>query len=166
MKKITTYLFLILFFAGCSIKQVGTSKKISLTKDKSCVVGPFYNYTQTPLAGYRAASLTLAILQERGYDCKSISMKPSSDSLDDNIKSKDELLKEAREKGVSYLINGDVTEWRYKSGVDHEPAVSLVLNVIDTKSSKVLDTSSLSESGWGGSSLGVVAQDMLNNHIK
>ena len=166
MQKIIWGVLLSLGFGGCSQMHMGRVTPLILDKTKTCAVAPFYNYTQTPLAGHRAASLTNAIAATRGFNCLVIDMKPSDDLVEDNSKKRETYIALARKKGADYLLTGDVLEWRYKSGVDGEPAVGLVLMAIDTRTSKSIYTDSASKSGWGSSSIGVVAQDLLQELIK
>jgi len=82
----------------------------------------------------------------------------------ENIKSKELFIKqkeaEAKKMGASYLITGDVQEWRYKTGIDGEPVVSYTLKIIDLNSNQTIFSGVGAKSGWGHKSIGVVAQEI------
>ena len=53
-------------------------------------------------------------------------------------KAQAEAEKWARTQGMRYVVTGAVNEWRYKVGVDGEPAVGLMLQVKDLRSDQVV----------------------------
>ncbi|MGQ9686803.1 MAG: penicillin-binding protein activator LpoB, partial [Thiobacillaceae bacterium] len=55
------------------------------------------------------------------------------------------------------------SEWRYKIGVDGEPAVGLTLQVIDLVNGKVVWTASGGRSGWSREALSAVAQKLVRD---
>jgi len=69
----------------------------------------------------------------------------------------------ARRHAPGYGVTGNVIEWRYKTGPDNEPAVGLVLQIIDIKSGEVLWSAAGSRSGWGRESLSGTAQKLLRD---
>jgi uncharacterized lipoprotein len=66
MKKIFVLWLFVLFLAGCS-SVVNTEKANLNLKNKTLVVLPFENYTETPLAGLRIASIAYAVLNSKEY---------------------------------------------------------------------------------------------------
>lgn len=68
----------------------------------------------------------------------------------------------AKQQGNRCVISGQVNEWRYKTGIDGEPAVSLVINVYDTEKGEVVWSGVVSGSGWSYESLGVLSQKLIN----
>jgi len=72
-----------------------------------------------------------------------------------------EALKWAREQGIRYALTGAVDEWRYKVGVDGEPAVGLALRIVDVQSGQVVWSSVGAKSGWSRDSLAGVAQKLM-----
>ena len=158
MKKFI-FLFISVFIFSCSsVYNVQHSK---IKKEDSFVVIPFKNNTETPLAGLRASSIVKGVLGSRGYNIRDIFTDiPERDLTDREIKS---LLQESKNKGIRYAVVGDVNEWRYKTGIDGEPAVSLSMRIIDLETGKIVWVATGSKSGWGHQSLGVVAQDLIND---
>ncbi len=152
-------------FLGCSSMQINTSKPSTIDKEAPCAIIPFYNYTQTPLAGFRAASLANAVASQKGYHCTTLGMSPKEGILDDNVQKRAIMIEKAQKEGIHYLIAGDVTEWRYKTGIDGEPAVGLVIEIIDTETSKTIYRGAASQSAWGHKSLSVLAQSILEELV-
>ena len=111
------------------------------------------NYTDTPRAGMRAANILEGVLYAKGY------------KLTSHIKEKVSSLKKARkiakEDGSKYFLYGGVSEWRYKTGIDGEPAVSLQLTLYKTKNAKIVWSATASDSDWGNASIGTTAQDLI-----
>ena len=62
-------------------------------------------------------------------------------------------LEVARSQGADYGVTGAVEEWRYKTGLDGEPAVGLSLRIVDLQSGAVVWSSSAARSGWSRESL-------------
>jgi nucleotide-binding universal stress UspA family protein len=67
----------------------------------------------------------------------------------------------ARGAGARYAVAGAVDEWRYKVGIDGEPAVGLTLQVIDVASGDVLWSGAGGKTGWSREALSGVAQKLI-----
>lgn len=152
-----------LVLAGCSTVSLTTSA-IKLDQKKIMAVDSFVNYTEVPMAGYRAAAMVDVALLNRGYTSKTIYTSPNEEYLKPNAPLNDRL-ERARKISADYLVSGEVIEWRYKTGIDGEPAVSLVLRVYDVSTGEVVYSASASKSGFGYSSVGVAAQDVIASMI-
>jgi len=115
------------------------------------------NYTDTPRAGMRAASILEGMLIAKGYKVtnhitnKAVSLKKAK--------------KIAKADGSKYFMYGGVSEWRYKTGIDGEPAVSLQCSLYKTKGTKLVWSATGSDSDWGNASIGTTAQDLLSEMI-
>jgi hypothetical protein len=116
------------------------------------------NYTDTPRAGMRASNILEGILLAKGYKVTS--------HLTDKLPSKKKARKIAKEDGSKYFVYGGVSEWRYKTGIDGEPAVSIQCSLYKTKNSKLVWSGTGSDSDWGNSSIGTTAQDLLLEMIE
>lgn len=116
------------------------------------------NYTDTPRAGLRASNIIEGILRSKGYIVKS------------HIKNKFPTLKKAKKMAKKdksrYFMYGGVSEWRYKTGIDGEPAVSIQLGLYKTKDAKLKWSSAGSDSDWGNASIGTTAQDLLEDMLR
>lgn len=130
---------------------------------------PFVNATETPLAGQRAQVIAHSLLGARGVAEVQPYPRAPRDTVfgpESNSASTTEALQWAREQGLRYALTGEVFEWRYKVGVDGEPAVGVSLRVIDVPTGKTLWTGAGSQSGWYRDSLGSLAQATLRDLIE
>ena len=163
-QRIFGVIFFLWIVTGCS--SMINKKKIELPLDKKYAIASFWNYTETPMAGLRAASIVESVLAKNPIALSSL--VSGSDEME-AIKSKQDFLKskkaEAKRLGAEYLIMGNVQEWRYKTGIDGEPVVSFSLLVIDLKTDKVVFNGVGAKSAWGHKSIGVVAQEIAQELI-
>jgi TolB-like protein len=67
----------------------------------------------------------------------------------------------ARGERARYALTGTVDEWRYKVGVDGEPAVGITLQVIEVQSGNVIWSAAGSRTGWSRDAVSAVAQKLL-----
>ncbi len=67
----------------------------------------------------------------------------------------------ARGERARYALTGAVQEWRYKVGVDGEPAVGISLQLIDVASGQVVWSATGGDSGCSRASLSGTAQKLL-----
>jgi len=126
---------------------------------------PIINHTQTPQAGLRAEAILETLVRSRGIT--KLQKYPSalnSESLFEPVERSavDEALKWARGEQAVYALTGTVDEWRYKVGVDGEPAVGITLQLIDLQSGKVVWSATGSKTGWSREALSAVAQKLIN----
>jgi len=158
--KVGFFLVFLLLLQSCA--EVITSSRLELSQEETYAVLPFENYTETPLAGYRVASIAEGILRSKGLKVvrvwKYADREPTGEEME---RLKREALKKAR-----YLIYGTVNEFRYKAGIDGEPAVSISLFLYDAKEGRVVKGSSASATGWSYESVGTVAHELLKKLLK
>jgi len=149
------YLTLMVFILGaCSTLEVSTGSSLPDTNQtKSITLFALDNFTDTPQAGKRASNLIEGVLHAKGYTVIK-AIKEGELSLQ-------EQLVIAQKNGSDYLLNGGVSEWRYKTGIDGEPAVSVQCKMIDVNSAKVKWSATASSNDWGNASIGTTAQEML-----
>ncbi len=155
----------VVFFAGCSSTALITTKKslpvvykdINATHEMKCDVSislfRLHNYTDTPRAGMRASNIIEGLLLAKGYNVKS--------HITEKLPSMKKARKIAKEDGSKYFMYGGVSEWRYKTGIDGEPAVSFQATLYKTKNAKLVWSATGSDSDWGNASIGSTAQDLL-----
>ncbi len=167
MKYFTSLFILasVAFITGCSSAAITTTTKPlpkvytdidgSHQKKRDIKVTLFRlnNYTDTPRAGLRAANIVEGILLSRGYKVKS--------HLNTKTPSFKKAKKIAQEDGSTYFMYGGVSEWRYKTGIDGEPAVSLQISLYKTKNGKLIWSSTGSDNDWGNASIGTTAQNLI-----
>ena len=131
-----------LLFAGCAPKAdvlVQAPFSSVLSPQESVAVATFENHTQTPDAGKRAASFATGVLRAQGYRVAA---------------------------NARYVLRGEVNEWRYKVGVDGEPAVSVTLRLVDKATHRVRWSAVASGNGWSDASLGTTAQRLFEETLR
>jgi hypothetical protein len=143
---------------GCSDKVLTVTPKplpvVDQNQTVSITLFRLNNYTDTPRAGMRAANIVEGVLNAKGYTV---------------LYSKNETqTKEAvaQENHTDYYMTGAVSEWRYKTGIDGEPAVSLRLALYNTKTNQLVWSGVGSDNSWGNASIGSTAQSLLENMLK
>lgn len=153
-----------MIFTGCSTSSlIMTEKSLPVVyaekgdqevkNDISISLFRLNNYTDTPRAGMRAGNIIEGILKAKEYRVHS--------HLKEKVSSLKKAKKIAKEDGSKYFMFGGVSEWRYKTGIDGEPAVSIQLSLYKTKNAKLVWSATASDSDWGNSSIGTTAQDLL-----
>ncbi len=155
---------LIGFIAISCATVLNTGRPLELPDTASVVVLPFENNTETPMAGLRVASLLESVLRTKGYTVEERFWKlKDRDYEPEEIK---QLLMDARQRGVGYIFTGSVNEFRYKTGIDGEPAVSIAINLYSATDGRVVWSSAGSATGWSHESTGTVAQKLLNKLVR
>jgi len=165
-KKVWVLIFFVVItiISGCSpmIKRSG----VDLNRNSKYAVGAFWNYTQTPMAGLKAGSIVESLVANRGVE--TISLVAGVDDIEES-ENYDKLIKAQKQKAIAknarYLITGAVQEWRYKTGIDAEPAVSYSIKVIDLNSNRVIFNGVGAKSGLSYQSIGEIAQEIADNLI-
>jgi hypothetical protein len=156
MKKL--FFVTLLFVSGCA-SFTNISKAPSLDKKGKIVVLPLINNSETPMSGFKAKNMAENELYSKGF-----SISPLKNfSEDENFSEKEvkEALAQFKGEEISYALYGYVNEWRYKSGADYEPAVSLTFNLYDLKNEKVIWSSGGSNSMSSYKSCGIAAQKLI-----
>lgn len=162
MRNFIIMLLAVLAAAGCATTDSGSSAAIE--SNAKWVILPVMNHTEVPQAGLRAEAITEALL--RAYGIGDLTRYPpalSPDTLFEPAERKvlGEADKWARSQGARYAIYGAVDEWRYKVGIDGEPAVGVALHIMDLQSNKVVWSGVGGKSGWSRESLSGVAQKLI-----
>ncbi|BCL76703.1 pellicle/biofilm biosynthesis outer membrane protein PelC [Jeongeupia sp. HS-3] len=159
-------LCLMLGLSACAVVDVSTSAPLPAKAQWAML--PIVNHTETPLAGLRAEAILQPLLHQRGLS--DLRPYPSSLSKDtmlapDERATLDAARNWAKEEGLRYAIGGSVDEWRYKVGIDGEPAVGLSLSVWDLQTGQVVWSGVGGKSGFSRESLAAVAQKLMRNLI-
>lgn len=158
---------LTLLFAACSTLDRGNSPE--LERQASWAVLPFANNTETPLAGNRAEAIAEALLRTNGIArVKRYPASMQQEALFDagERRQQEEALAWAKQQGARYALTGAVDEWRYKVGVDGEPAAGVTLQIIDVASGETLWSGTGGKSGWSREALSAVGQQLIRDLLK
>jgi len=164
----TLLLFFLLALAGCTtVDRVRSAAPPDLAA--RWVLLPIANHTETPQAGLRAEAIAETVLRSIGV--ANLERYPASlnpETLLDPAERKlaEQAMAWAKGKDARYALTGAVEEWRYKVGVDGEPAVGLSLQVVDVKSGAVVYSASGGKSGWSREALSAVAQKLTRELLE
>ncbi|MEQ6433633.1 penicillin-binding protein activator LpoB [Comamonas sp. w2-DMI] len=160
--RVLTGAALIGLLSACSTLDQGTAP--ALEKNASWAVLPFENHTETPMAGSRAESIATTLLHTRGiHSVKRYTGDAQQETLFDgrDTKRREDALAWARSEGVRYALLGSVDEWRYKVGVDGEPAVGVALEIVDVEKGSTVWSGAGGQSGWSREALSAVGQKLI-----
>jgi len=147
--------------AACSTTDIGRAP--ALPADAQWGLLPFANHTETPQAGLRAEAIAETILRANGTaDLRHYPASLNNETLFEPMdrKQMDAALEWARSENLAYALTGTVDEWRYKVGIDGEPAVGLTLQLVEVSSGKVVWAAAGGKSGWSREALSAVAQKL------
>ena len=150
LKPVIQLVFLLSLISACSVSQV--QEGATLSKNARWIMLPVVNLAEAPQAGIRTEAILSTHLRAMGLSSIDIyPYQPLKSGLPDlNEQHRyQRALKQAQKSNYQYAITGSVEEWRYKSGLDGEPAVGLSLKVFEMKTGKVLWSVSGSRTGWG-----------------
>lgn len=139
--------------------------KVVLDTDAKWAILPLENHTDTPQAALSAESIAEQLLRARGVT--NIARYPAALSRDTLFepterRTVDDARKWALEQGVQYGLTGAVEEWRYKVGIDGEPAVGVTLQLVDIATGQVVWSASGAKTGWSRDSLAGVGQKLMS----
>ena len=155
---------------GCMSIHEDAGSHPQLATNAKWTVVPFANQTETPYAGSRAAAITAALLDTHGVKRIVRSSKPKStkSGIAEQLEpvSLSENISWARRNHIRYILTGHVTEWRYKVGLDGEPAVGVTLQLIDTASGKTIWNAVASGIGGSRDALSTLAQHVINKALR
>jgi TolB-like protein len=147
---------------ACAVVDRSDNASAALDMNASWTVLPITNRTETPQAGLRASAIAQSLLTSGGVALTRYPDSGDEETLFDTAKPgiDTKALAWARSQNVRYALTGTVTEWRYKVGVDGEPAVGLTFDVVDVASGKVVWSAAGSRTGWSRDALSGVAQKL------
>ena len=153
--------------AGCA--TIDTRSTGPIERDTKWVMLPVLNHTEVPQAGLRAEAITEGLLRARGVN--DLTRYPAVMNIDALLEPAErkimiEAERWARAQGARYAIYGAVDEWRYKVGIDGEPAVGVALHIMDLKSNEVVWTGVGGKGGWSRESLSGVAQKLIRELLE
>ena len=163
MRNFIIMLLAVLAAAGCATTDSGGVGEV-MDRNAKWVMLPMLNHTEVPQAGLRAEAITEGLM--RSYGIVDLTRYPATlnqDTLFEPAERKifAEADKWARSQGARYAIYGAVDEWRYKVGIDGEPAVGVALHIMDLQANQVVWTGVGGKSGWSREALSAVAQKLI-----
>jgi polysaccharide biosynthesis protein PelC len=154
--------------SGCTTTNISAAPR-DLDRNAPWAMLPIINLTETPQAGLRAESIVDSLLRSAGVtQLRRYPASLNTETLLDPAERKvvDQALLWAKQEGMKYGVTGAVEEWRYKVGVDGEPAVGVTLQLIQVSTGQVVWSASGSKTGWAREALSAVAQKLLRDLMK
>ena len=151
-----------LLAAGCTV--VDRTRETQFDPAAKWVLLPMANHTETPQAGLRAEAIVESLLRTAGlHHLERYPSTLNADQLFDPAerKTQEQALAWAKAQKARFAVGGAVDEWRYKVGVDGEPAVGLSLSIVDLDSGTVVYAAAGGKSGWSREALSAVAQNLV-----
>lgn len=161
------FISLSVLLAACSTIDIGRAP--AFERNANWGVLPFVNQTETPQAGLRAESITESLMRAGGIsNLRHYPAALNTETLFEPMdrKQSEAALTWARAEKIRYAVAGSVDEWRYKVGIDGEPAAGVALQVIDVQSGDVLWSATGGSTGWSRESLSGVAQKLIGKLIQ
>jgi len=150
--------------AACS--TVSRAPAPAMAADAQWVLLPFVNHTETPQAGLRAEAIAESLLRAQGVTrLKRYPGELNTETLFEPMDRKraEAARNWAKSAGARYALTGSVDEWRYKVGIDGEPAVGITLQLIDLQQDQVIWSATGGRTGWSREALSAVAHKLLAN---
>lgn len=121
------------------------------------------NLAETPNAGKRVNAILASHLHSRGIQSQATCERDAGLGDDTSCKTMQDVIQWARSQGVRYVIDGSVDEWRYRFGVDGEPAAAISLRIYDVRQGKAIWSGSGAKTGWGYQTLGGVTNKLVGD---
>lgn len=150
---------------GCAVTR-RTAVTEPIDRSAKWVLLPIANHTETPQAGMRAEVIIESLLLARGVASIRRYQAPLTEEalLDPSEGRADALAQKwAKEQGARYAVSGAVDEWRYKVGIDGEPAVGIALKIVDLRNDSVAFAAVGAKTGWSREALAGVAQKLIDD---
>jgi hypothetical protein len=155
---------------GCSSTNIATNNitEHRISKMSKWAILPIANYSETPFAGEKVENILESILRIEGVNNLSKYPKlekPGEIPLLDNRLRFQRGLNWAKDNMYKYCIHGSVEEWRYKSGIEHKPAVGITLHIQDVETGKIYWTGTAAATGSSRESVSGVAKQLLTKML-
>lgn len=153
--------------AACASVSIQAPASAALDKQADVAVLVLANNTSTPYAGQRVQQQLAALLSAHGAGKVQIQASDASGQLPvgDDAQDPAKALAWARSSHASYALAGSVNEWRYKIGLDGQPAVGFTLRLIDLGTGQTVWSGTASASGDSREGLAALSQHVLDQLV-
>lgn len=144
-------------------RSTANAMSVTLGPADKVALLPVANFTDVPQAGLRVEALLEPALRQLGL--RQLVLYPSTLNPETLFepgerKAQAEAEKWARAQGMRYVVTAAVNEWRYKVGVDGEPAVGLMVQVKDLGNDQVVYSIAGGRTGGSREALAAVGQQL------
>lgn len=163
-------LVLSLVLSACGGASATTAHRAGAVRlNAKWVILPVENHSETPQAGERVEAMLETLLRKGGI--AALEKYPPQKEDDTHLLTSDRQRYEAalgwaRGAKYDYAVTGSVEEWRYKSGIDGEPAVGVSVRVVELASGKVLWVATGSRTGAASDNTSFTAMKLLDEMVK
>jgi hypothetical protein len=162
-------LFVLLALVACSGMTTTIQHTAPVRTKARWVMLPFANYSETPQAGERVEAILDTLLRKQGVG--QLDRYPPIKEDDAHLIVSDrqryeESLTWAVAQKFDYGVAGSVEEWRYKNGVDGEPAVGVTVRVVELSTNRVVWSASGSRDGSGSDTASGAALKLLDTMVQ
>lgn len=164
-RSLGTLILISSILVACTTIKTNTSNGVTLPSATPIIVGPLANYSDTPLANKQVESMLVGLMHAKGFHNVSIFPKKQACAkllyCPEDMPSKTEIIRWARQSGVRFVLTGATNEWRYKVGLDGEPVAGVSLIIIDVQNGRVIWSGVGSVIGSSRQGLDIVGQKLL-----
>jgi len=129
---------------------------------------PVQNHSETPQAGERVEAILETLLRKGGVS--QLDHYPAPKEGEAHLFTSDRQRYEAaldwaRGSKYDYAVTGSVEEWRYKSGLDGEPAIGISMRVLELSTGKVVWAATGTQTGSGTENASGTALRLLDRLV-
>jgi len=160
---------LLSLLVGCASTTLAVQQSTPVRRGARFALLPLANYTETPQAGERAEGILETMLRRKGV--LQLEHYPPTKEDDAHLTMSErqryeESLAWARGQHFDYAVSGSVSEWRYKGGIEGEPAVGITVSVLELSSGRTVFSASGARTGTSGDNTSATAQHVLEDVIE
>jgi hypothetical protein len=165
MRHLALLLLICLAVACGGTTQASIHRTGGLRLNGKWVILPIENHSETPQAGERIEAMLDTLLRRDGIT--SLDKYPAQKEDDTHLLTSDRQRYEsafawAKDAKFEYALTGSVEEWRYKSGIDGEPAIGVTLRVLEVPTGRVVWSATGSRTGTAGDNTSGAALKLLD----
>jgi hypothetical protein len=153
--------------AGCSRTIVRYQKTERPRFRARWVLLPFVNHSETPQAGERVEALMSTLLRAKGLGIDGFAPPKEDESrlTTSDQQRLEESIVWAKNQKYEYVVTGSVEEWRYKAGIDNEPAVGITVRIVELAKNQTVWSASGSKTGGAGENVSGTALKLLDSMV-
>jgi hypothetical protein len=164
---VTLVLMLLLVSCGSTNTSIHRAGPVKLTGRWALL--PMVNNSETPQAGERVEAMLDTLLRKNGV--ASLDKYPPPKEDDTHLVTSDRqkyeaALEWARTAKYDYAVGGSVEEWRYKSGLDAEPAIGVSMRIVELSTGKILWAATGSKTGGASENTSATALKLLDTMVQ
>lgn len=162
-------LVVLTFVSGCGTTGTTVVRSGAVRSTGRWVILPVVNNSETPQAGERLEAILDTMLRKGGVATLDRYPPPKED--DTHLVSSDRqryeaALEWARGAKYDYAVGGSVEEWRYKSGLDAEPAIGISMRVLEVNTGKVLWAATGTRTGGSNQNTSATAVELVDTMMR